>query len=62
MVSLDSKKAFDRVERSFLFLVLEKFGQGPNFNTIKTFYSDPVATVNTNGLLSDVFLVRRGCR
>lgn len=29
---------------------------------IKTFYSDPVSTVNTNGLLSDVFPVRSGCR
>ena len=38
-------------------------GLGSNFiNMIKSFYSDPIATVNTNGLLSDGFPVRRGCR
>lgn len=63
IVSLDAEKAFDRVEWSFLFQVLEKFSLGSNFiNMIKTFYSSPIASVNTNGLMSDGFPVRRGCR
>lgn len=63
IISLDAEKAFDRVEWPFLFNVLEKFGLGSKFiNLVKVLYSDPVATVNTNGLLSEGFPVRRGCR
>lgn len=47
----------------FFFAVLEKFGLGPKFiNLVKVLYSDPVAAVNTNGLMSEGFPVLRGCR
>uniref|UniRef100_A0A3Q3H395 Reverse transcriptase domain-containing protein n=2 Tax=Kryptolebias marmoratus TaxID=37003 RepID=A0A3Q3H395_KRYMA len=63
IVSLDAEKAFDRVEWQFLFQVLHKFGLGPNFiNLVKSFYSDPTASVNTNGLMSEPFKIHRGCR
>ena len=63
IISLDAEKAFDRVEWPFLFSVLEKFDLGSSFiNVIKTLYSDPIASVNTNGLMSEGFAVRRGCR
>ena len=61
--SLDADKAFDRVEWSFLFEVLDKFGLGPKFvGLIKSLYSQSMAQVNTNGLLSESFPVQRGCR
>lgn len=59
IISLDAEKAFD----PFLFAVLEKFDLGPKFiNLVKALYFDPVAAINTNGLMSEGFPVRRGCR
>lgn len=61
--SLDADKAFDRVKWTFLFEVIEKFGLGTRFvNAIKTFYTQPTAQVNTNGLLSERFPIQRGRR
>lgn len=63
ILSLDAEKAFDHVEWPFLFLVLEKFGLNSNFiNVIKHLYTDSIASVNTNGLMSEGFPARRGCR
>lgn len=45
--SLYADKAFDRVEWSFLFCVLEKFHLGSKFvDAIRTLYSEPMAQVN----------------
>lgn len=63
IVSLDAEKAFDRVEWPFLFAILEKINLGHSLiNLIKLFYSQPMAAVNTNRLVSGRFLVGRGCR
>ncbi|KAL1246966.1 hypothetical protein QQF64_034287, partial [Cirrhinus molitorella] len=63
ILSLDAEKAFDRVEWPFLFFVFEKIGLSPNFiSVIKHLYADSTASVNTNGLLSESFPIRRGCR
>ena len=63
LASLDAEKAFDRMEWSFLFSVLEKFNMGPNFiKWIKSLYSHPNAMVTTNGLNSDRFPLERGTR
>lgn len=63
ILSLDAEKAFDRIEWSYLFTVLEKFGMGPTFcRWIKVLYSTPMAAVRTNGLISEYFSLYRGTR
>ena len=63
VISLDAEKAFDRIERDYLFFALEKFGFGPNFiSWIKLLYASPTASVLTNHLMSDHFKLHRGTR
>uniref|UniRef100_A0A671TVY8 Reverse transcriptase domain-containing protein n=1 Tax=Sparus aurata TaxID=8175 RepID=A0A671TVY8_SPAAU len=63
VVALDAEKAFDRVEWGFLFSVLEKFGFDSNFiSWVKLLYATPSASVNTNGVHSAYFPLKRGTR
>lgn len=63
LVSLDAEKAFDRVEREYLFLVLKKIGYGLVFlSCIKLLYSAPSAVVLTNILYSRPFNLYHGTR
>ncbi len=63
ITSLDAEKAFDRVNHTFLFSTLQKFGFGESFaHWIKTLYSSPMATVITNGKISKPFPLHRGTR
>lgn len=62
-ISLDAQKAFDRVEWSFLFTALAKFGLNGNFSRwIRILYSGPKAAVFTNGVLSSFFNISRSTR
>lgn len=46
IVSLDAEKAFDKVNWTFLFTMLHRFGFGESFiHWIKTLYTSPRATV-----------------
>ena len=59
----DNEKAFDRVEWSWLFKVLEAFGFGPNFcKWIFTMYNGMKSAVCCNGYTSQYFSVTRGIR
>lgn len=61
--SLDVEKAFDKVEYAFLFYTLKKFGFGPTFmQWLQVVYTDPMATVVTNGIMSPSFTLSQGTR
>ena len=63
LLAIDSEKAFDSLNRSFLFKVLEKFNFGSYFlQWIKTFYSNISSCVLNNGFTTDLFPVRDGIR
>jgi hypothetical protein len=53
---VDLEKAFDRVDRNLLFFKLRSLGFGGKFyNTIKSIYSSPIASVNVNNFITDSF-------
>jgi hypothetical protein len=66
IISLDSEKAFDKIQHPFMIKVLERSGiQGPYLNIIKAMYSKPVANIKLNGENLDVIplkpLTRQSC-
>jgi hypothetical protein len=49
IMSLDTEKAFDKIQHPFMIKVLERSGiQGPYLNMIKATYSKPVANIKGN--------------
>ena len=63
MISLDQYKAFDMVNHSLMFKVLEKFGFGPNFiGWVKTLYTNCTSTIQNNGFYSRTITLERGVR
>ena len=63
IISLDAKKAFDKIQHPFMIKVLERSGiQGPYLNTIKAIYSKPVANIKLNGEKLEAIPLRSGTR
>ena len=66
VVSLDLNKAFDRVNHTYLFRVLEKAGFGKGLvGWIRRIYAGAMSCVKVNGVITNVFKlgrsVRQGC-
>ncbi len=63
IIFLDQEKAFDRVERTWISKVLDKFNFGPNFiKWINILYKDTKSCILTNGYQSRYFNVTRSVR
>lgn len=62
-ILLDAEKAFDRVEWQDLFYVLSKFSFGPVvISRAKSLYNNPMASIKTNGIISEPFQLLRSTR
>ena len=63
LFAADIEKAFDSVERSFIFAVVKKFGSGDHFiQLIKTFLFDASSCVMINNFSIGYFKIDCGTR
>ena len=63
LVAIDFEKAFDSVDHTYLFKVLNTFNFGSSFiQWIRTLYSNISSCIINNGFTSDYFAVGRGVR
>jgi hypothetical protein len=57
------KKAFNKIQYSFMLKVLERSGiQGPYLNTVKIIYRKPVANIKVNGEKLEAIPLKSGTR
>ena len=63
LLQVDQEKAFDKIDRIFLFKTMEKMGISPIFiNFIKTLYKQNTSMITNNGFLSEQIPLQRGLR
>jgi hypothetical protein len=63
IISLDAKKAFDKIQHPFMIKVWERSGiEGPYLNMIKAIYSKPVDNIKVNGEKLEAFPLKSGTR
>ena len=57
----DSEKAFDSIDHTFILVVLDKFGFGPDFiNSVKTLFTGAESCVMNNGHTTGYFHLKQG--
>ena len=63
LFSADFEKAFDSIDHTFILVVLEKFGFGPDFiNSVKTLFTGAESCVVNNGHSTGYSPLERGTR
>lgn len=63
VIALDAEKAFDHIEWQYMLNTLKHFGFGPGFvKWIEIIYAHPLASIITNGDISEPFPLHRGVR
>ena len=63
IISIDTEKAFDKVQDSFMIKTLSKVGiEGPFLYIIKAIYERPTANIILNGQKLRAFPLRSGTR
>ena len=63
LVALDIEKAFDKVDRNFMFKVLDRFGCHAEWvEWVKVLYTNPKATVLNHGYFTEEFDLESGVR
>jgi hypothetical protein len=63
IISLDAKKAFDKIQHPFMIKVLERSGiEGPYLKMIKAMYSKPVANIKVNCEKLEAIPLKSGTR
>ena len=63
MINLDQEKAFDKIDRNFLFKTMSRMNFGPSFiHWIKTLYEHANSNIVNNGWISEPVTLHRGVR
>ena len=63
ILSLDNEKAFDKIDRDYVFRVLEKMNYPPIFiDFIRVMYKQTISIVQNNGNFSKEIILERGLR
>ena len=63
IISLDAKKAFVKIQHTFMVKVLKRSGiQDPYLNIAKAIYSEPVANSKLNGETLEAIPLKSGTR
>ena len=63
IISIDAKKAFDKIQHPFMIKTLQKMGiEGTYINTVKAIYDKPTANIILNGKELKTFPLRSGTK
>ena len=63
IISIDAKKAFDKIQHPFMIKTLQKAGiEGTYLNIIKAIYDKPTANIILNGKKLKAFPLKSGTR
>ena len=62
IISIDSKKALDKIQHSFMIKTLQKAGIEETYLNIKAIYNKPTANIILNGKKLKAFPLKSGTR